>query len=314
MNWGKTKTLLIVLLIAANLIAAFMYARLRYDKTMLPEEIVDGAVENLTSKGVKVQDGAIMRKKQNLAIYTAVKEKPEDCTEYLKKTLDTMLPEAGTYSEVAIPDGVGAVKTTETDETSAELTSNSLLTAVSGKLSEAERENICGVLRSVSDCEAPASADAAKMTAVKRFYSALCKNSKRGGADFGFRAFEVREYGGGEIIFCAQTADGVTLPEYISRFYFSPTGELALVYGHFFVGEAEKAYSATLLDGVNLIYKMNLENVSEIIGERDAFSVIAIEGDNFYFVPSYSVIYKDKKGNIANHIYDSVTGELKSRI
>lgn len=57
MNWGKTKTLLIVLLIAANLIAAFMYARLRYDKTMLPEEIVDGAVENLTSKGVKVQDG-----------------------------------------------------------------------------------------------------------------------------------------------------------------------------------------------------------------------------------------------------------------
>ncbi len=314
MDWGKTKALLIVLLITANLIAVFMYARLRYDKTMLPDEMIDGAVENLMSKGVKVENGAIMRKKQSLAIYTAVKEKTENCSECLEKALDVILAEKGTYSEVSIPDGVGTVKRAGALEASAQLTSNSLLTAFSGVLSEKERVNICEVLMSVSDFEMPVSVDSAHMNDVKRFYSALCKNSKRGGADFGFRAFEVREYGGGEIVFCVQTADGVILPEYVSRFYFSPTGELALVYGHFFIGEADKAYSATLLDGVNLIYKINLDNVSEIIGERNAFSVIAIEGDNFYFVPSYSVIYKDKKGNIVNHIYDSVTGELKSRV
>lgn len=150
MNWGKTKTLLIVLLIAANLIAAFMYARLRYDKTMLPEEIVDGAVENLTSKGVKVQDGAIMRKKQNLAIYTAVKEKPEDCTEYLKKALDTMLPEAGTIFRGRHTRRRRSGQNYGNRRDGPQSLHKFTLTAVSGKLSEAERENICGVLRSVS--------------------------------------------------------------------------------------------------------------------------------------------------------------------
>ena len=85
MNWGKTKTLLIVLLIAANLLAFSMYVGLKYDRTMLPEEMIENAIENLSARGVTVQNGAIMREKQSIPIYTAVKEKPENCMKRIER-------------------------------------------------------------------------------------------------------------------------------------------------------------------------------------------------------------------------------------
>lgn len=312
MNWGKTKTLLIVLLIAANLLAFSMYIGLKYDRTMLPEEMIENVIENLGARGVTVQNGAIMREKQSIPIYTAIKEKPENCKKKLERILDLLIENDGEYSEKNVPDGIAVVKKASGGEASAFLTSNSRLTAVSSEISDSEREGVLGVDFGGVNSENQ-TADKSCMNTVKRFYQAVSKSTKRGTATFGFRTLEVREYGDGSIVFCVQTADDIDLPAYTARFYFSSDGTLLLADGVFFIGEAEKAYSANLLDGVNLIYRMELSEVSEIISESNAFSVIAIEGDSNYFVPSYSVIYKDKNGNIVNHIYDSVTGELKSK-
>ena len=312
MNWGKTKTLLIVLLIAANLLAFSMYVGLKYDRTMLPEEMIENAIENLSARGVTVQNGAIMREKQSIPIYTAVKEKPENCMKRIERVLDVLINNEGEYYEKKVPDGIAAVKKAADGEASAFLTSNSRLTAISSEISDSEREGVLGVDFSAVNSENQ-TADKSCMKPVKRFYQAVAKSTKRGMASFGFRTLEVREHGDGTIVFCVQTADDIDLPAYTARFYFSSDDELLLADGEFFIGEAEKAYSAALLDGINLIYRMELSEVSEIISESNAFSVIAIEGDSNYFVPSYSVIYKDKNGNIVNHIYDSVTGELKSK-
>ena len=330
MDWSKTKNVLIMLLILANLIVGGLYVGLTGDKLYIPESAVADAMENLASRGVEVSHNAINEKKQGLPVYSAAMVDAEQ----IKERLIDASRAFGEFDDepvvIDVPDGISVSKHEEnggqkiysatfTGTTTIEV---SVDTNKDSTFRNSENSGIIDVLRSfvspevnlyaVPDGEnAPTSRET---QTAKSFYKALYDRNDygRGKADMGFRCYDVRNLGRGRAMCCVATADDIVIPELKSVFWFGEDGKAVYAVGKFFVGGAKKAYSTSLLDGIDVIYKMELSSVKRIVSQHDALSLVPVEGDSYYLIPSHSVVFEDKDGNLVNNIYDSVVGELKS--
>ena len=61
-----------------------------------------------------------------------------------------------------------------------------------------------------------------------------------------------------------------------------------------------------LVDGVNVLYKLNTSNVSEIKSERIVYFLRKNDSGKFFLVPGWEITYTDKNGALINEYFNAL--------
>lgn len=306
--------MLVVLLVLSNLLVGYLYVELRNTKYYLPNEFCQEAKDNLNSRGIDVLHNGINPKKQNIPIYTAQSCENEEIKQILKKTASVFVGEITEEpSAMTAPDSISisckgnekSVVLTITDNIYLECSSSDFNTL---EQSDALRE-VCGRNTQLQYTVDP---KPAHKSTIEQFYEAFYKNnSGKTSSNIDFKYCMESNLHGATIVSTVGTLDKIAIPHMTMSFVFDQDDNLLYARGAVFSGEIEKAYAEKLIDGVNAVYQINLDEVSEIVDESFAFSVVKIENKRYYFVPSWSVeiVGSDGKGRVL--LFDSITGESK---
>ena len=106
------------------------------------------------------------------------------------------------------------------------------------------------------------------------------------------------------IISAIQTINGYDINNIFMNFIFDGE-DLVAVTGNWFNGRHKAEYHEELLDGVNVLYKLDVENIKAIHSERIIYTLR--KTDNVYFlIPGWLISYTDKDGNYKSSYFDAL--------
>ena len=106
------------------------------------------------------------------------------------------------------------------------------------------------------------------------------------------------------IISAIQTINNYDINNVFMNFIFDGN-ELVALTGNWINGKHDAKYHEKLVDGVNVLYKLDLENIKAIHGERIIYTLR--KTDNTYFlIPGWLVSYTDKEGNYKSAYFDAL--------
>lgn len=107
------------------------------------------------------------------------------------------------------------------------------------------------------------------------------------------------------IVTAMQTIDGNEISDSFVNFVFKDN-ELVLLAGKWITEQPKAKYHNTLLDGVNVLYKLNLEDVKSIDEEKVVYSLRKTDGNKYFVIPCWQIKYTDKKDNLIISYFDAL--------
>ncbi len=107
------------------------------------------------------------------------------------------------------------------------------------------------------------------------------------------------------IVTAMQTIDGNEISDVYMNFVFQEN-ELVIISGNWITEQPKAKYHNTLLDGVNVLYKLDLDFVSSIESESVVYSLRKTSENKCYIIPCWKIGYLDKDGGYKVSYFDAL--------
>lgn len=135
---------------------------------------------------------------------------------------------------------------------------------------------------------------------VNKFIKCLGEN-----ADFSSRVVGTCEYKGTTLVSVEQLLDNTQIKDmYINLLLWN--GEIISAQGAWLNAKVEKEYYSPLLDGMNVLYKLPLDKVSELTLSEVVFSIRQTSEQNYYVMPVWKIQYVDTDNNVNTEYFDAL--------
>ena len=102
-----------------------------------------------------------------------------------------------------------------------------------------------------------------------------------------------------------KTVDKIDIKDIYINFVFHQD-TLVAVQGHWFIDYPVPEYHNTLIDGLNVLYKLDFASVNEIKNERLMYSLQKAENNRYFLLPVWEITYLDKSGSIKTSYIDAL--------
>ena len=153
-------------------------------------------------------------------------------------------------------------------------------------------------LEIVSDFEIELSYDDKKT--VNKFIKCLGENT-----NFSSKVIGTCEYKGTTLVSVVQLLDNMQIKDmHINLLLWN--GEIISAQGAWLNAKVDKEYYSPLIDGNNVLYKLPLDKVSEIVSSQIVFSVRQTSDQNYYVMPVWKIEYVDTDNSVNTEYFDAL--------
>jgi len=297
----EAKKICRLLIIIFLCLSVLFYALYRYElerRTVISDELVVSAVENLKSRGIEIDSSIIERKKPERDIYYFEIGGKAHFDIVVNAVSNAIFGTGITMTEFDTPEGLSVgIYDKKSDDRELgrfvlydrKLSFNFSKTGIDMSYGEkpilnSQTENVS---KAVYDC-------------IDRISSALAGTSQ-----FGYVVTGSSSNDSILIVTAMQTVDGNVIKDVYLNYVFVD-GELVILSGNWITSSLKAKYHNTLTDGVNVLYKLDLENVVSVISERIVYSLGMTEDNKYYLLPRWEVVYTEKNGSVNTAYIDAL--------
>lgn len=325
MNWHKTCAALIIILAVIDIFLAVMLHNAYTESKLIPEKLISEARENLASKGITFENGAIDKAKYSKSVYSYSAELvfAEELKENVQQTHPALLKIIAQLTGVAekdisecvqffdIPDGTSVSIFNKKGEPlgSAVITGDMRFEFCSEKIEKDKISAVVSKLLSENIAIEARSFDCPD--AVKSLFSKVY------GERFSASAVMYEETADGTVVLCRLRADGSDIYGPKVCFYIEK-GKILYIEGDIFFKTPEAEYSAVVTDGINILYSIPkyYEGDVKVISEKPSYIVISYNEKEKYIVPSWIVECETEDENSDENkteflLFNALTGEIQ---
>lgn len=319
MNWHTTSRILILILLIIDLVVGGALYREIRSADYLPDDMVSEAVRNLSEKDIFVGD------KADTHIYTepifaysaengyadAMRQNAGDLYPALLSALSFLTGKSLSFVEentnyFDTPDGLSLSVGDGRDGTIAAAT-------VSGKthfefVRSELSENPLDLLSQPNFTWESETAPYSVRKTLSDFFGATYDETV---------SYTVLNYGKTEnyhFVRCAVTLQDRPIADNETVFALS-RGKIDALNGEMFFTSPSAAYNATLLDGINILYHLDLPQGSsaELLSEKLYYSFYRYDAREYYLVPAWEVVYRTGAGTTETVYLNALTGKSIAR-
>lgn len=289
---------LIVIFLILSLLFNYLYTVELKKRTVVSDELVESAVRNLSSYGIDVNEANIEKNMPERDIYFF---EISDNYEYYKKVSSSLcnclFVSNVVTTEFDTPDGysVGIYDMTSYGkELGRIIFSRSDLSFVFSKNG-----------LSMKDGDEPIEnmqTDEISESIKSVIYDVVVNmtNSSR----LGYRIAGSSSNDMYRIVSVMQTIDNNDISNSFMNFVFSE-GELVILSGKWITEVPKAKYHNTLLDGVNVLYKLNLDQIKSIDRQEIVYS-LRITDNKCYIIPCWKISYTNKQNDSVISLFDAL--------
>ena len=298
MEVKRIAVILIIIFFSLTVLFYSLYRKEAVNKTLLTDEFVSGAVQNLTSSGVEVSAEDIERTIPEKDIY--VFEVPTVDIHHGKITeAITKIVYGGNVTTASFdtPDGISVGiydKTNESKEVGRVVFSNENLSfnfSMKGI-------NTSGKSTAITNGDLDVITDSHK-NLIKRVIEELSSDSTT------FRISGASSNDEYIIVTVIQKIGGHDIHDVYINFMFHGE-EVIDISGKWIVEKVNAEYHNKLVDGVNVLYQLDIENISSIENERLVYLLRKSEYNRFFLIPGWEITYTDKSGKLLMSYFNAL--------
>lgn len=299
MEIKKTCRFLILVFLVLSLLFYSLYLAEIENRTKIPDELIYGVVENLSKSGIEINSSIIDANMPEKDIYYF---EIESLKEYNMKIAESI--SFGVFgkdiltTEFDTPEG-SAVGILNGNDSKRELgrilfyeNDSSFAFSKNGVNMQYGDEPIINMQTD--------SIDEVVLSDIDRIISGMADDS-----ELGYRISGSSSSDDFIIVTAMQTIDGYDINDSFINFVYS-NDNLVIMRGKWIMGNPKAKYHNTLLDGVNVLYKLNLEQVKSILSEEVVYSLRISENGKCFILPCWRIEYTDKNDNIKTSFFDAL--------
>ena len=291
--------LLIIIFAFLTLFFGYLYIREYKNKNTLSEDFLKLAVENLELNGIKVEENALLREVPDKNLYVFSRSDENSYYENITKNVIDALYGSNVMSAFFdVPDGAafGLYEKNDFDRELGRIVFSALdmsfvftknLVNVNGG-----EEIIYSGDVSVLDDEI--------VNKIETLAQSL--NNK------GNMSYRISGVSGEDELFVVsvlQTVDGCDINNCYMNFVCNADGIVKL-YGKWIPEEPKAMYHEVLCDGVNALYKLNINNVTKVLSENVVYAMRRLEEEKYYLLPVWEIEYIDSESNVVREYVEAI--------
>lgn len=320
MNWKNFKIIVIVLLLILNIFIAFMLKDTYESTAFLSSDLILQSAANLETKGLYIEPSAIEKKipemyvysyEQNIRYSNESYENYQKDYPFIQKLFSGIVQKNKKYEPnfFSIPSGISISVNEKNSDVPLGVISFTNDFDIEYINSEFSSENIDGYI--AYDIFSAGNEDISKNDEkiVKKFFTSLY--GKVGAGKY-YKILGAENSPCGLVISCAMKIDGYEVCDKILNFCISD-GKIMYIKGSWCFLPHEKSYDCDLIDGVNILYKTEKENIT-VLSEKMAYLSIKYENGKYFVIPTWILKYTYAGGDAINCLVDAVIGETHSEI
>ena len=295
MEIGKVRKLLALLFALLAILFFCLYKKEKDAVSVLSAEFVNGAVDNLNSRGIKIDSKTVEKLIPDKDIYILDNEESdEDVSLLADKVRVFVFGSASRSVRFETPEGVSygifdaSSDNSEIGRISIQNDEGSFSFTKNGYFGYSE-------IKTLFNSNVGVDKDVAQN--MSDFYAMLCNSD-----EFSWKISGSQSKNGILVVSLVQTIEDYDITDYGLNFAYKDK-ELIAVSGKVLSGKPEAKYHNTLLDGINALYELDIENISEIKSEELVYLMRKTADNKFYLIPGWKIISVDKQGvEVVNYI------------
>ena len=299
MEARKVCRLLIALFCSLAVMFYILYRIEAKNVNYLADEFVEGAAENLASAGVKLDPDIIDRKIPEKDIYALEFSSIENYHEKIvNSVVGVLYDDKVSTLEFDMPDGV-SVGIYDNSNTGREL----------GRIVMNDSDLSFRFTRTGISINGPDSANTNGLTdGIHQSYKKIIdsftsKLSAQSGCSYRICGSSSSEdYVFVSVIPVIEEYDIADV--YLNFVFFE--GKLVDVSGSWITEKIKAVYHNKLIDGVNVLYKLDLEKISEINDQNHVYFLRKAEDGKYFVVPGWEITYTEKNGVVKKAYFDAL--------
>lgn len=299
MESRKICKLLILIFLVLSLLFYYLYNAEIKKRTVIPDELVLSAVQNLESRGIEIDESVIQKVTPERDIYCFdVSEKSDFHKNITSSLFTSIFTNEVVTTEFDTPDGysVGIY-----DKSSSEKELGRILFSQNDN-SFVFSKNGLSMKNGDEPIENMQTDDVTEEIAafIEKTVVDLTNGYKLGYRIKGSSSNDMYL-----IVTVMQTIDGSDISNAYMNFVFQDD-ELVILYSDWICDSPKAMYHNTLLDGVNVLYKLRLDDVKEIISQEVVYTSKNSNDNKGFIIPCWRIRYLDKNEKIVTEYFDAL--------
>lgn len=299
MEIRKICRFLILIFIVLSLLFYYLYTVELEKRTVVSDEFVADAVKNLSSYGITINDEDIEKSMPERDIYWF---EIGDDSDYYKRIISSISKNVFdsdiVTTEFDTPEGysVGLYDKNSYERELGRITfSDSDLLFVFSKNGVGIKDGDQPIENMQVD-----KIDGRIIELIDNVVSKLTDSSK-----LGYRITGSSSNDTYLIVTVMLTIDNSDISNSFINFVFQ-NSEIVIMSGNWITGQPKAKYHNTLLDGVNVLYKLNLEQVNTIESQQVVYTLRSSGEKEHFIIPCWKIKYTDKQGNLVVSYFDAL--------
>lgn len=297
MEVRKTVRILLLIFLVLTILFYSLYRKEKVNISVLSEEFVSGAVLNLKNSGVDVSENVIYRFIPEKDVYVFDALETEHHNELVSEAIiDVVFDDKASVKSFNIPDGVSVGiydKDNDTKEIGRVVFSNSNMSFSFSKSGVVIKSDLVALTNGYTE------------TVTQQQMDVIDRVVRKISPDATYRISGSSSNDEFVIISVMQMIKGHDISDVFINFVFE-NNEPSVIRGTWITETLTAKYHNTLVDGVNVLYKLNLENVSTVDSERIVYFLRKNESGRFFVVPGWEITYTDKDGLEKSSYFDAL--------
>ncbi len=297
MEGSKIVKFLIVIFAVLTVVFYSLYYREDQKISVLSESFVEQAVENLNGRGIEIEKDVIIRQIPDENIYVFSSSVGQGYAQIVADAFSACFDAKVVSTSLNTPTGM-LFALYDSENTEKQLGKISFSMSDFGFVFSIQGSNITANSPQLVNSEI--NPDAEKSALIEKIINRLVDENTKSYRITGSISNE--EY---DIISAAQTFNGLDVSGVYINFVFE-NDVLVHAFGSWITEKPELGYHEKLTDGINVLYDMDFDNVSSIIGQRIVYCLKKGNSNNYYLLPCWEITTVDSEGNVLKEYFDAI--------
>lgn len=297
MEGSKIVKFLIIIFAVLTVVFYSLYYREEKKISVLSEDFVEQAVENLNGRGIEIDKDVIIRQIPDENIYVFTSSIGQGYAQLVADAFSACFDTKVVTTSLNNPTGL-LIALYDSENTEKQLGKLSFSMSDFGFVYSVQGSNITASSPQLVNSEI--NPDAEKSALIEKIISRLSDENSKSYRITGSIIND--EY---EIISVVQTLNGLDVSGVYINFMFE-NDVLVHAFGSWITEKPTLGYHEKLTDGINVLYDLDFDNVSGIIGQRIVYCLKKGNSNKYYLLPCWEITTVDDDGNVVKEYFDAI--------